>query len=72
MPATHKPIGHASSHAAEHTGQPRASGPPQGETNEDRYTNSGYPAGGQRSQRGRDPYGRKQVPQAPQKTRGQG
>lgn len=40
------------------TGQPVADGPPQGEVNPDPATNSGYPAGGEQTQAGRDAFGR--------------
>jgi hypothetical protein len=71
MPGRDKRIEHVTSEAAEHTGQPNATRPPQGERNTDPYTNSGYPAGGGRSQPGRDPFGRKRDDSAPAR-RGRG
>lgn len=59
-PSTNRPASpHADRSATESTVQPTADGPPTGEGNTDPSTNSGYPAGGSQSPRGKDPFGRK-------------
>lgn len=53
-----KPIFHADSESERHKGQPTAKAPLSDKENPDPRTGSGYPAGGQTLEEGRDSYGR--------------
>lgn len=53
-----KPIFHAESESERHNGQPQADRPGRDTPNPDPDTGSGYPAGGQRREQGKDSYGR--------------
>lgn len=53
-----KPTFHADSESARHKGQPTVEKPLSGKENPDPRTGSGYPAGGQSLEEGRDSYGR--------------
>ncbi|ALM84592.1 hypothetical protein [Bordetella sp. N] len=48
---------HTENESTSHSAQPTADQPPT-EPNRDKYTNSGYPAGGELRQEGKDEYGR--------------
>lgn len=53
-----KPFFHAESEQDRHTGQPRVDNPVPDKQNRDPVTGSGYPAGGQSTEPGKDAYGR--------------